>query len=110
MILSPRLDLQELERRAWLSDFQDGLFDIFLGLMRLAGALDTGLSYAGVRAGVRIPAYLPIVGLACLSVIAGKYFITLPRMGRVAYAKVCAAVSEWRFRGGCFPVFPDCVR
>jgi hypothetical protein len=79
-----QMNLKEIERRAYRSTYQDGLWDIYMGL---------------VVAGVSIFAYRPIGGYRPLNIIlavllmsaafglfqAGKRFITLPRMGQVKF-------------------------
>ena len=75
--MSGMLDLRDVERRAWTLYFQDGLWDIFLGLMFLGGGLrsltDNLWFYLLVLAGVLI-------------FILGKRFITLPRLGQIKYS------------------------
>ena len=39
--MQPEINLKELERRAWRSVFQDGLWDIYLGLLLMAMAILT---------------------------------------------------------------------
>jgi len=46
--MSQTINLKELERKAWRSVFQDGLWDIFLGLLLLAMAIGALLSDIGV--------------------------------------------------------------
>jgi hypothetical protein len=81
------VDLKELERKAWTSFFEDGLLDIFMGLVLLA---------------VGVPAILPgiftselsqDVAAACSMVLAflpywaGKRWVTVPRLGRAEFSK-----------------------
>jgi hypothetical protein len=69
----------------WTSYFDDGLFDIFLGLVLLIegasqlllDALPSRLWGYGV--------YAVLVGLAGLAIWAAKRFITIPRLGRVVF-------------------------
>lgn len=83
--MSQTLDLKELERKAWAPYVQDGLWDLFLGLMLVSAAVSSWLAYAGAPSSTRIPAYMSIVVLAGLVLWAGKRFVTLPRVGRVKY-------------------------
>jgi hypothetical protein len=85
-MMSQNLDLKAVERRAWLSTFQDGLWDIFFGLMLAAGVVSDWLHSRGVPSLVRIPAYLSLFVLAGLVLWGGKHFITVPRLGRVAFS------------------------
>lgn len=81
------LDLKRLERRAWTSFFQDGLLDIFMGLVLLAvgipavlpGIFRTELSQNAAGAVLMVFAFLPYW--------AGKRFVTVPRTGRVEFSR-----------------------
>lgn len=84
--MSQNLDLKAIERRAWLSTFQDGLWDIFFGLMLAAGVVSDWLHSRGVASSIRIPAYLSLFVLGGLVLWGGKRFITVPRLGRVAFS------------------------
>lgn len=68
--------LRAVERRAWTLNFQDGLWDIFLGLVFLGGGLrgltDSLWCYLLVAAGV-------------LVFLVGKPYLTLPRIGRIQF-------------------------
>jgi hypothetical protein len=80
--VSQDIDLKAIERNAWRSVFQDGLWDIYLGLLLLgmgSGDLVEGLGLPdaariAVSAGLTVPAMLLLWG--------GKRFITTPRVGR----------------------------
>jgi hypothetical protein len=85
-MMSQNLDLKAVERRAWLSTFQDGLWDIFFGLMLAAGVVSDWLHSRGVPSPVRIPVYLSLFVVAGLVLWGGKHFITVPRLGRVAFS------------------------
>jgi hypothetical protein len=84
--MSRDINLKELERRAWRSVFQDGLWDIYLGLLLLAMAIGALLSDAGIASETgSLLAHIGLVVLAMLGLWAGKRFITLPRLGRVKF-------------------------
>ncbi len=83
--MSQIINLKELERKAWTSYFQDGLWDIFLGLLLVSSAVSTWLSDTGVPSSTRIPTYIGIMVLGGLVMWAGKRFITVPRMGRIKF-------------------------
>lgn len=87
--MAQEIDLKELERKAFRSTFQDGLWDIFLGLLLLnmgmgtimGGVLaDTGVSLSWIMVGLLALAALPL-----LVFWAGKKFITTPRIGLVKF-------------------------
>jgi len=73
--------LKELERRAYRSTFEDGIYDILFGLLFLIFAIIPILEAAGVSRFIGyslliIPAALPWLG---------KRLITIPRMGAVEF-------------------------
>lgn len=79
--MSQTVDLKKLEKKAFRSTFQDGLLDMFVGVVILAFALIPLLDRLGdFWSSV---AFLPAYGLAWLGFRAGKNGITLPRMGRI---------------------------
>lgn len=70
------INLKELELKAWTSYFQDGLWDIFMGLLMLT---------MGIR-GLTDNVWFTLgVGAAVLVSLVGKKFITVPRIGRVKF-------------------------
>lgn len=73
------VNLKELERRAWRSYHDDGIWDLFLGV----GLLAIGLS------GVLGSDYFQLVfaAVAVAGFVAGKKFVTAPRMGLVKFGK-----------------------
>jgi hypothetical protein len=88
-MMAQGINLKELERKAFRSTFQDGLWDIFLGLLLLnmgmgtmmGGMLaDTGVSLLWIMVGL-----LALAALALLVFWAGKKFITTPRIGLVKF-------------------------
>ncbi|NHJ22932.1 MAG: hypothetical protein EAX89_00035 [Candidatus Lokiarchaeota archaeon] len=80
------IDLKELERKAWRSTFNDGLFDIYIGIM-----------FFGISVGYLLGELFTIVynylflflilGIAILILTIGKRKITIPRMGFVKFGK-----------------------
>lgn len=70
-------DLRDVERRAWTLYFEDGLWDIFFGLLFLGGGLR---SLTG-----NLWFYL-LIGAGVLILILGKRWITLPRLGQINYS------------------------
>ena len=93
--MSTKINLKELELKAWTSYFQDGLWDIFLGLLLVSSAVNTWLSNTGVPSSTRIPTYMGIMVLGGLVLWAGKRFITVPRMGRVKFGPKRKAKLNW---------------
>lgn len=75
------LNLKAIERKAFRSTFQDGLWDMFLGLLLLnmgMGPVLTGTELPVLGIGVILLAFASLVMLAFW---AGKKFITTPRIG-----------------------------
>ena len=93
--MSQNISLKALERNAWTSYFQDGLWDIFLGLLLVSSAVNTWLSDSGVPSSARISTYIGIMVLGGLVLWAGKRFITVPRLGRVKFGPKRKAKLNW---------------
>ena len=83
--MSQEIDLKQLERKAWRSVFQDGLWDIYLGLLLLAMAVLMLLSDSGLSESQSMLIYIGFLAVSMLAMWAGKRFITVPRMGRVKF-------------------------
>jgi len=93
--MSQTISLKELERKAWRSVFQDGLWDIFWGLLLLAMAIGALLSDIGVPEAWSTTIYVTLMVLSMLILWAGKRFITLPRMGRVKFGPKRKTKLNW---------------
>lgn len=83
--MSQNLDLKAIERKAFRSVHQDGLWDIYLGGLLLVLSLVFAIPESG-------EGELTYIGLAMLGVAImfavfqlGKKYITLPRMGQVRF-------------------------
>jgi hypothetical protein len=86
-LMSTQLDLKEIERKAFRSTYQDGLWDMYIGLIVVC---------------MSIFVYHPADGYSAMNIIlllltfsaayglfwAGKKYITLPRMGQVRFGSV----------------------
>jgi len=75
--MSEMIDLRDVERRAWTLYFQDGLWDIFFGLLFLGG---------GLRALTDNLWFYLLVAAGILVFILGKRWITLPRLGQIHFS------------------------
>ena len=90
--MTTNIDLKELERKAFRSTFQDGLWDIFLGLLLLNMGIGTRL---GAMLGETemspmslLGSMVPLIAFAAVVLLAfwaGKKFITTPRIGLVKF-------------------------
>ena len=81
------LDLKALERKAWRSFFEDGLWDITLGTILLALAASAFLDRTDLSSGKRMTIFILIEAIGIGSMWFGKLFITIPRIGRVKFSK-----------------------
>lgn len=76
------INLIELERKAYRSTFQDGLWDIFWGLLILGFGLSPWLYELGIPG----PWNTAVVMLpAPLLIVLGKKYITIPRLGTAQF-------------------------
>jgi len=86
--MGEKMDLNALEKKAWTSYFQDGLWEIVLGTMLSVSVLSCALEYAGVADMTRIAIYMPLlVVLPALIFTAGKKYITAPRLGIAKFSQ-----------------------
>jgi hypothetical protein len=93
--VSQIINLKELERKAWTSYFQDGLWDIYLGLLLLAMAISALLSDVGFSESLGMTVLIGVEVLAVLVLWVGKKLITVPRMGRVKFGPKRKAKLSW---------------
>ena len=83
------IDIEEMEKKAWSSTFQDGLWDIYFGLI-IAGI---GFSWLGGFFGlpetvnILVTLFSWDIG-AMLILFLGKKYITRPRMGFVKFGQI----------------------
>lgn len=84
-----QIDVKEMEKRAWKSTFQDGLWDIYFGLI-ISGI---GFSWLGGFFGlpetvnVMVTIFSWDIG-AMIILFLGKKYITRPRMGFVKFGQI----------------------
>jgi len=85
--MSTQLNLKEIERKAYRSTYQDGLWDIYYGLIVVGMSIFIYHPAEGYSA-MNIILSLLIISLAYGLFWAGKKYITLPRMGVVHFGDV----------------------
>ncbi len=85
--MNPEINLRDLERKAYRSTFQDGLWDIYLGMIIIFMAIFLHRSEQGY-AGWNIVFMLLGFGIANILFWTGKKVITVPRMGQVAFGPI----------------------
>jgi len=81
------ISLKELERKAFRSNFQDGLWDIFIGVIILQLAIVPLFSDLNLGDFWSLMAYLPIMLSVMIFVIISKKFVVAPRIGTVNFGK-----------------------
>ena len=78
-------NLTEIEKKAFRSTFQDGLWDIFLGSLLLVLSISALLSNIGTTKKLHIGVLIVLQILVVLAFTVGKKRITIPRMGFVKF-------------------------
>jgi len=79
------IDLKKLERKVWTSFYEDGIWDIYLGLLLSAIAVGAFFTDAGLTENYSIFGHAGILVVAVLFLWLGKRFITVPRLGTVVF-------------------------
>ncbi len=85
--MSTQLNLKEIERKAFRSTYQDGLWDIYMGLVVLGMAIFVYRPAAGYSV-MNILLMGLILALAYGLFWTAKKYITLPRMGQVRFGLI----------------------
>jgi hypothetical protein len=85
--MSQVFDLKQIERKAFRATHQDGLWDIFFGLVVIFMAINLYRPESGYSAWNII---IFLVGYVVANLIfwGGKIFITMPRMGQVKFGPI----------------------
>jgi uncharacterized membrane protein YidH (DUF202 family) len=83
--MTQNLDLKAIERRAFRSVHQDGLWDIYLGVLLLSLSLFFAVPESGEGEGTYMLFALLGVGIAFAVFQLGKRYVTVPRMGQVQF-------------------------
>lgn len=93
--MSTTINLKEIEQRAWKSTFQDGLWDIYLGLLLLGMAISGVLSDIGTPKIFYYAIYIGMLVLAMAILWAGKRFISVPRIGTAKFSAKRKTKLNW---------------
>jgi hypothetical protein len=83
--MTEKLNLKELERKAWRSFFDDGLWDIYLGLLLALMGISAFMSVLELSEAMHMGIYIGLLIVVMLAFWAAKRFITVPRIGRVKF-------------------------
>lgn len=119
--MKDQIDLKALEKKAWKSFFDDGLWDIYLGLILALMGISSLLSHNTPLS--QDQATLIYIGLMLTVMIAfwfSKRFIVAPRIGRVKFKakkrrkisivlfiSVVVGLIAWWFTAGMTNVSPE---
>ena len=74
--MSELIDLREIEKKAWKSFFQDGIWDITLGVLLLAFTVGAFMDTLNINDGVRMAAYIGVELIAFAWLFIGKRYIS----------------------------------
>jgi hypothetical protein len=80
------IDLKKLEQKAWTSYFQDGLWDIYLGLLLFILALMLTVLEGFIQGRLDYVFYLVFIGIAWWLFQTGRRRITIPRLGMAKFS------------------------
>lgn len=92
--MAQEINLKQIERKAWISFFEDGLLDILMGLLLLLMVVPNMLSDVFPSKSWQYGTTVALAGLAVVIFWAGKRFITMPRLGRVQFSRAEGARHE----------------
>lgn len=84
--MSEDLDLKEIEKKAWRSTFEDGIFEIYFGILYLSLTLGVVLD-AVLPSPYNIILIFSIIGLGLTFFLIGKKYISQPRLGKVKFGR-----------------------
>jgi hypothetical protein len=86
--MTENIDLKDLEKRAWRSTFQDGLWDLYFGLLFIGMGIYTIPQLFGLDNTLILIMILFIWDFSLVPLlIIGKKLITIPRMGFVKFGR-----------------------
>ena len=83
--MSEKLNLKELERKAWRSFFDDGLWEIYLGVLLALMGVSSFMDSLKLTEATHMGIYISLLIIVMLGFWAAKRFITVPRIGRVKF-------------------------
>lgn len=83
--MSTNIDLKKIERKVWMRYYEDGLFDIYMGLLLLVMGLGPESARFNIPVGWVAAVGIGLTVLAMGSLYLAKRLITYPRIGRVKF-------------------------
>lgn len=78
--MTQNINLKALERKAWTSNFQDGIVDIGIGLIFVVSSIC--MIFGDIRFYLYLLYLVPV-----LLIVTAKKYITIPRMGYVKFSR-----------------------
>jgi len=84
--MSETIDLKELEKKAWKSTLEDGIFEIYFGILHLSLALGIVLDKI-LPESLSAIITLSFIGLGFIFFLIAKKYISQPRIGKVKFAR-----------------------
>jgi hypothetical protein len=85
--MEQKIDLKQLERKAWTSFYDDGLGDIFVGCVILIFALAPMLSRVGLGDFWSSAVFLPFLALVLMVIVLLRKRVVIPRIGLVSFGR-----------------------
>ena len=85
--MSETIDLKELEKKAWKSTFEDGIFEIYFGILHLSIALSIVLENFFPEPLSTIMT-LSFIGFGFVFFLIAKKYISQPRIGKVKLGRL----------------------
>lgn len=119
--MKEQIDLKALEKKAWKSFFDDGLWDIYLGLLLALMGTSSLLSHnTALNEDQATLVYLGLMLTVMIAFWFGKRFVVAPRIGRVKFQakkrrkigvvlviSVIVGLVAWWFTAGMTNVSPE---
>lgn len=85
--MSTSLNLKEIEKKAFRSTYQDGLWDIYAGCLVASMAILALIPESDELPWMWLGGYILAIAISYLVFWAGKKYITLPRLGQVKFGE-----------------------
>jgi hypothetical protein len=83
--MSEKINLKELERKAWRSFYDDGLWDIYFGMLLAFMGAGRLLDQMNLTEGQTMGIYIGLQVVALAGFLLAKRFLTVPRIGQVKF-------------------------
>ena len=87
--MTENFDIKEMEKKAWISTFQDGLWDIYFGLIIMGMGFPWLGGFFGLPETVDVLVTIMSWDIGAMIILfLGKKYITQPRMGFVKFGQI----------------------